>query len=40
MVTHEHRSVQSIGKEVCDVSVVAGGAWRGAAGLPAVLCEG
>ena len=27
-------------REVCGVRVVAGGAWRGAAGLPAVLCEG
>ncbi len=39
-MTYEHRNVQSVGKEVRDVPVVAGGAWRGDAGLPAVLREG
>jgi len=32
--------VQSVGKEVRDVPMVVGGAWRGDAGLPAVLREG
>ena len=37
---HDHRNVQSVGKEVRDVPVVAGGARRGAAQLPALLREG
>ena len=32
--------MQSVGTEVRDLPVVAGGAWRGAAGLPTVLREG
>ena len=37
---HERSGIQSVGKEVRDVPMVAGGAGRGAAGLPAVLREG
>ena len=37
---NEHRNVQSARKVVRDVPVVAGGARRGVAGLPAVLHEG
>ena len=39
-IINERRSLQCVGKEVRDVPVVAGGARRGAAGLPAVLREG
>ena len=37
---NECSSIQSVGTEVRDLPVVAGGAWRGAVGLPAVLREG
>ena len=39
-VTHERSSIQSDRSEVRDVPMVAGGAGRRVAGLPAVLCEG
>ena len=37
---NECSSIQSVGTEVRDLPVVAGGAGRGVAGLPAVLREG
>ena len=39
-ITHERSSIQSGGKEVRDLSVVAGGAGCGVARLSAVLREG